>query len=242
MSQRSILFAVAALVLGLFIGFYTANRINRSEIESLRAKGTSANSASVNASDQSLTPEEIDQTVAQADKNSGDFKLQKNLGLALYRYGAMQKNADLIEKASKIIERANTLDPTDQDVLMGLANATFDLGFFRSDQEALTKARGLYEAAARSQPKNGEIQAEIGLTYYLQKPPDLAKASEAFARSVALEPTNKRALQYAVQTAVRSGDNKKADEYYARLKTLEPATPAFDEIKKAAESGSEMQQ
>ena len=227
-------YLISALVgLVAFVGgFLLANSLNRSETERLRSELEAAKSApgSESRSDVSLSEDEIQAKVVEAEGNPQNFQFQKGLGIALYRYGAMKQNASVIERAIPILERASRLDPKDADVLTALGNAHFDIGYFNKDNDALGRSRTAYEAALRARPDDVGLITDLGLTYYLRQPPDLERAAAEFERSLAKDPKHERTLQFYIQTLVKQNKNEKASEQLSKLREINPQNSSIGEL------------
>lgn len=237
-SKSYIIIALAALV-AFAGGFLLANTINRTEsdvlraeVESLKAaqKASNSNSESLN-----LSNEEIDAKIAEADQRPDDLQYQKALGVALYRYGAMKQDVSIIEKAIRLLDRANGLDANDGDILMALGNSHFDIAYFRKENPAFEKARGYYQKALTQKPNDGSLRTDLALTYFLQEPADLANAAKEFEESIIDDPKNERAMQYYVQTLVKQGDTAKAKLVLEKLRALNPQGRALPELTKLIE-------
>src|SRR5436190_14922353 len=99
MSAKTAWIIVIAALAGAAAGFILANSINRSELSNLRAENerlkTSAPAANSADAGADLSEEEINATIARADNNAGDFDTQRNVGVAIYRYGAMKQDEKL---------------------------------------------------------------------------------------------------------------------------------------------------
>ena len=147
-------YLISAIVgLVAFIGgFLLANSLNRSETERLRSEVEAAKNSSGSdpRSDASLSEDEIQAKIAEAEGNPQNFQFQKGLGVALYRYGAMKQNASVIERSIPILERANRLDPKDADVLTALGNAHFDIGYFNKDNDAFARLTHFLRSSAEN--------------------------------------------------------------------------------------------
>ena len=232
MSRISYTITAVIAVVGVAAGFLLANLLNRSELNSLRAENErikSAQSTAAQATEEvTLSNEEIDAKLREAEQNASNFAFQKSLGLGLYRYGAIKKDKDVIQKAIPVLERATTLDANDFDVLVGLGNAYFDIGFFGKDNPSFERSREFYTKALTKKPSDVEVRTDLGLTYFLQKPPDHAAAIVEFQRSLALDPKHEKTLQFVIQS-LRS-QNKDAAKYIEQLRTINPNNPTLNEI------------
>jgi len=227
-------YLISALVgVAAFVGgFQLANNLNRSETERLRSQLEAAKSSGGqdSKSDTSLSDDEINAKIAEAEDNAQNFPFQKGLGLALYRYGAMKQDASLIERSILILERANKLDPKDTDVLTGLGNAHFDIGYYKKDNEAFSRSRTFYETALKERPDDAELITDIALTYYLKQPSDLERAAVEFERSLAKNPKSEKTLRFYIQTLVKQNKHEKAGEQLAKLREINPQNSSIAEL------------
>jgi tetratricopeptide (TPR) repeat protein len=242
MRLSTIWLTLGGLFVGFVIGFLVASSINRSEINQLRSDAESARSAAKNSNSTSdsdaLSDEEIRDKIAEADRDPTNFAFQKNLGLALYRYGAIRNDTNVISESARLLERAAKLSPSDSDVVVGLGNAWFDLGYAKKDNASFSKAREWYQAALSKTPQDASVRTDIGMTYFLQDPPDDQKAVSEFKKALAIDPKNEKALQFIIQSLVRQGDKTSATSYLGKLRDAYPnndsINPLTDQIQQAA--------
>lgn len=235
MTNRFFWLSAAGVLLSFVGGFLLANSLNRTELNSLRAENERLKSAPANnqqSSDElTLTEDEINQKIAEADKNPGNFQFQKSLGLALYRYGSMKKDAAILDKAARLLERAAQLDPKDYDTTVGVGNAHFDSAYFGTDKSGFKTARLSYEEALKQRPSDVDVRTDLGLTYFLQEPPDDATAIAEFERSLRIDPKHEKTLQFMIQVLVRQGKADEARQYLARLADVNPKNEALGDFK-----------
>jgi tetratricopeptide (TPR) repeat protein len=234
MNGRTAVFVLIGALGGLVAGFLLANSINRNELSTLRAENDRYRSQGAQATGKDgkpeLTNEEINATIAKADQSPNDFDTQRNVGVAIYRYGAMKQDEKLIRQSVRILERAVSLRPADYDALLSLANASFDVGYFSKDNDALTSARNYYGKALAIKPDNVDIRTDLGLTYFLQTPPDLDSAAGEFKKSLEKDPKHEKTLQFMVQTLIKQGKTSEASEYLERLRTVNPKNTSIGEL------------
>ena len=234
MSAKTAWIIVIAALAGMAAGFILANSINRSELSDLRAENerlkTTTPATNSGEAKPDLSQDEINATIARADNNPGDFDTQRNVGVAIYRYGAMKQDEKVVRQAVKILERATKLQPDDYDVILSLGNAYFDVGYFSKDNEALANARTFYGKALAAKPDNPDIITDLGLTYFLQTPPDYENAVTEFKRSLDKNPKHEKTLQFMVQTLIKQNKSNEASEYLERLRTANPKNQAIGEL------------
>ncbi|MEJ7846729.1 MAG: hypothetical protein WKF92_01425 [Pyrinomonadaceae bacterium] len=215
-------------------GFLLANALNRGEIDQVKGENArlrlTQSEEKRDVSDITLSNEEIQKKINEADQNAGNFKFQKNLGLALYRYSAMKKDAEILSNAVRLLERANAIDSLDRDVHIGLGHAYFDHGYYNKDNKSFETAREFYSKALTKMPGDAEIRTELGLTYYLQEPPRMNLAVEQFEASLKIDSTHEKTLQFLVQSLVKQNEGERAKQYLDQLKKVNPDSEALPEL------------
>ena len=234
MERKYIWISLVAVALSFVGGFLLANSINRGEITILRGENerlkTTGQPDQGNGDDLTLSNQEIEQKLAEAEQNAGNFQYQRNLGLALYRYSAMKQDPELVDKAIPVLERANTLNSSDHDVIVGLANAYFDKGYLRKDNASFETSRTFYAKALAQKPNDKEVRTDLGLTYFLYQPPDYTAAADNFKQSLKIDPKHEKSLQFLIQALVKNGRNEEASKYFATLRSINPSNPTLQEF------------
>jgi tetratricopeptide (TPR) repeat protein len=237
MQKNTLMFVIVALAAGFAGGFWLANSLNRSAMNSggpIKASAPASNTALANSNrsqpNDDLTADEIKAKIAEADKNAGDFQYQKDLGVALYRYAATKEDVDLLNESTRILDRAMSLNPQDSDVLVADGNAHFDIGFAKKDAAQYKKARDVYTSALQVKPNDADVATDLGLTYFLQEPPDYVKAAAQMQKVVDANPTHTRSLQFLVRVLTKQNKLAEADKALAKLKSIDPNYDAIPEL------------
>ena len=234
MNGKTFLTAAGGVLIGLILGFILANSINRSELTTLRAENdrlkTERTATPSQDSATGLSEEEINSTLARADQNPNDFELQRNIGIAIYRYGAMRQDEKIIRQSVRVLERATSLRPNDFDITLTLANAHFDIGYFTKDNNALTRSRELYQKTLVAKPDNVDIRTDLGLTHFLLTPPDYKGAVDEFQKSLAKDPRHEKTLQFMVQALIKQNKSSEAAQYLEQLRTVNPRNESISEL------------
>lgn len=231
MNTKVVTAAVLGTIAGLIGGFLIANGLNRSTINELKAQSEQREPASANsnrsADGLNVSPDEIKAKIAEADGNPQNFGFQKNLGLALYRYATMKQDTALLLESTRLLERANSIDPKDNDVIVGLGNCNFDIGYFKKDKAAFEKARGFYNKALAAKPDDADVRTDLALTYFLDEPADLARTATELNLAVKSDPKKERALQFLTQTYMRQGNWDEASKTLEKLKSVNPKSESI---------------
>ena len=234
MKSSTLGFIVLALVAGFAGGFLLANKLNSSEIASLRAQTSQqpANTAAQSEpnADTTLTPAELKTKIAEADKNPGNLSYQKSLGISLYRYASMKQDNDLLAESIRILTRASSIDPKDFDVLVALGNAYFDTAFFKKDAAGFQTARDVYTKALAIKPDDADVRTDLGISYYVQEPAAYDKAATELQAVLTANPKHDRALQVLIQTYTKQGKIPEAEKALGKLKEISPNDPVITEL------------
>ena len=236
MDKNTVLIATITLLTGFIAGFLVANSVNRAEVNAIRstvaaAAAPTTGSSQAQGSDSTLSPDEIKSKISEADKNPTNFSFQKNLGIALYRYGAMTQDEGVIAESARILARAKSIDPKDLDVLVALGNAYFDLGFAKKDPQGFDKARAEYSSALAIRD-DADVRTDLGISYFVQDTPDLARSASELEKVIASNPRQDRAIQFLAQVYIKQNRLADADKMIARLKDASPGDPAIDDLSK----------
>ncbi len=245
MDKNTILYVIIALLVGFIGGFTLANYINRSETNRLpsqalqQASQTNSNTQRNNT----LSDNELKAKIAEADQNPTNFAFQKDLGIALYRYAAMQQDVGILVESQRILERANALNNRDFDVLVALGNSYFDIAFDKKDGAGFQKAREIYADALRVNSDDADIQTDIGISYYWQPSPDYNKAVAALEKVSVANPTHTRSMQYLARSYIKLGKFSDAEKVAAKIKSVNPNQEGLAELNSelAAAKGGQSQ-
>lgn len=224
MKKISIWVALGCTVAAFAGGFSFANYLNRGHMTGVQAPALAANQPAGNTNQQvTLTDEEIEQKLKEAESEPANFAFQKGLGLGLYRYGAVREDKSVIQKAIPVLERAKSLNPDDFDVLVGLGNANFDVGYFGKENLSLERARKYYSDALKKRPGDVEVRTDIGLSYFLMTPPDHSNAIAEFQKALSIDPKHEKSMGFLIQSLEASG--KDASKYREALRAINPQNP-----------------
>ncbi|HQZ98290.1 MAG TPA: tetratricopeptide repeat protein [Pyrinomonadaceae bacterium] len=231
MHKNTLAFVIVAAIGGFVAGFWLANSINRSAGTTTTSTAPAANSGATTASPETeLTDAEIKAKIAEADQSPGNLSFQRDLGISLYRYAAMKQNPELLGDAVRILERADSLKKDDFDILVALGNAHFDIGFFKKDVASFQRARDIYAKALAVRPGEPDVSTDLGISYFVQEPPDLDKAAAELERVSKGNPKHERSLQFLVQVYAKQKKVPQAEAAFAKLKAINPSSSALTEL------------
>lgn len=243
MEKKFLWISLVAIAASFAGGFFIANALNRNEMNSLRAENERLKSASAEspdtADDRTISNDELREKIAEADRSPDNFAYQKNLGLALYRYAAMKQDIDLLKESARILDRAAKLQKDDFDIVVGLGNAHFDIGYFGKNNDELQRSREFYRRALTMRPNDAEVLTELGMTFFLYDPPEDALAIDEFQKSLKSNPKHEKTLEFIIQSLLRLKRVSDAENYLAQLRSANPTneTAAALELKIAEAKG-----
>jgi tetratricopeptide (TPR) repeat protein len=248
-NSKALIIGAAGIVLGFVVGFYLANSLNRQEQEKLRAELTSlrAGGASKDGAAASpgrggaqtqaageeedsfptLTDEQLQKAVAQADAAPGDAALQRKVGQALYVYAWQKSKTSILPEVARILNRAHELDPKDSSTSMMAGDAHFLIARNGNDTKQLAAARKLYEAALEVKPDDAEARTKLGMTYFYDSPSDPQRAIREYRRALQADPRQEMSLQNLAGALIETGSFEEAAK---RLDELQKSNPSNREL------------
>lgn len=247
--------SLRTLVLGLFLGsvsgFILANTIHRNDVGAERQGprvqtkaqappfNQTANPEQSNNSraaiensenDNSLSPVELRQAIVKADENKDNHELQRNLGIALFKYAVLEQKTDLLPDAVRLLERADQKYLSkDRELFETLGNALFVLAR-QQEPEKMILARAAYQKAFQIEPKDAGLLVNIGLTYFYEEPSNPSAAIIQYKRALILQPLDEKALENLTRACLSLGQIAKARENLKRLQEINPQNKALDDL------------
>lgn len=235
MNPKFVGLSIFGIVISFIGGFMFANSLNRNDTARVRNVGVSETGntpeTGQNQNRTTLSSEEINSRIAEADQNPTNISFQKNLGLALYRYAGEKQDGDLLVEVARLLNRAYENDPKDYEVLISLGNCYFDAGLIKKNDEIFQKSRKYYTEALAIKPNDLDVIADIGLIYALSQPPDNAKAIVEFKKALGADPNHERSLQSIVQAYISQKNFTEAEKFLERLEKVNPQNVRLADLK-----------
>jgi tetratricopeptide (TPR) repeat protein len=236
-NKKNFLYGSVGLLVGLVFGFFAANwisigsgaRANRpnSAQTTPPAKG---NPSAADESNPELTEDEVREAIAAADKKPEDADLQRNLGLALYRYAGYTQDVKYLPEVVRFLKRASDADPKDRDLLVGLGNVHFDMGQ-HSDPTQFPAARSYYLRALELKSDDADVRTDLGLTYFFAKPSDPARAIVEYRKSLEIDPKHEATLQNLAAALIATREYAEAEKRIQELQTINSSNPAVPNLR-----------
>jgi len=224
--KDKLLHLVMGLFVGLLVGFFGANWMNKSAavatapVASAGADATGAphdhaeDGGAAAASSGAAMPE-VQAKLKAADDNPQDFDAQVAAANMFYRIN----NYD---RAILYLERARKLRPDDAQTSVYLANTLYDAGRYG-------EAKPLYEDAVKKMPNDVDVRTDLGSTYFNLK--DMDKAIETFRASLAIDPKHEKTLQNLIVVLLAKGDAAGAETAIGQLAAVSPQNPGLADFR-----------
>lgn len=230
MNKKALAISTIAVIVSFVGGFLLANSLNRKDLDALRAENAQLKNAQTQSGGATLGDEEIQQKIAEADRNPTDFDFQKKLAIGLYRYSGMKQDAKFLPDVIRLLKRANQINPQDYETIVALGNVYLDLGQINKDNAAIEQSREFYRKALSSKKTDADVQNDLGLTYFFATPPQIEKAIAEYEKALQMNPKHEKAVENLVRAHLSLGKSKEAEDFLSKLKQINPTSEALPEL------------
>jgi Flp pilus assembly protein TadD len=95
------------------------------------------------------------------------------------------------------------------------------------------KARSTYKKALDVKPGDADVSTDLGISYFVQDPPDYDRAASELQKVISANPKHDRAIQFLVQTYTKQGKVAEAEKTLTKLIDLNPSNPAITDLRTA---------
>lgn len=232
---------VLGLGLGLAIGFGFANLSHRfesqtqSQIIQLQPASPSKSpdpptTVQDDRSDSILSREELEQSIANADNHRSDKKLQRDLGLALFRYAQLEGDTDLLSDVVRLLDRASQEKSLqNKDLYQTLGDSLFILAK-KNDLKKILATRDAYKKALQLDSADADLLINIGLTFESQDPADYRMAIKQYNQALQLKQNYQKGLEFLARVLVKNREIAQAEIVAQKIKLLYPSSNALAEL------------
>ena len=216
MNRENILFAVVGLLFGYIVAFHLVVYVNQNQPVLRTAPGGAQTGlpqdhpplASNDVKDRQQLQSSADSAAREARQDPKNFDAQ-------VRAGSASLDAGQAEDAIDFFTKANQLQPGDFDTLVKLGNANFEA-------ERYDVAERWFNDALAKKPDAVDVRSDLGLTYFLRKPPQPERAVAEFRRALEYDPEHVPTLHNLTLVLAKTGDLDGAEATFARLEKLNP--------------------
>jgi tetratricopeptide (TPR) repeat protein len=213
MKSREILIGAVCLAIGLGVGFYAANSLNRVQTlaagSSTAAAATEFNSATVTVPASGMQAD-VTATLTAADSEPQNFAAQM-------KAGDMYAQIGRFEKAVEYYKRGVVINPANFQANVVLGNALFD-------SQQFEEAEAYYSKAVQINPKDANARTDLGTTFVERPRPNYDRAIDEFKKAREADPNHLPSLYYLGIATLRKGDRNGARKILADLEKAGPAS------------------
>lgn len=240
--DKSPLYGVIGLILGLVVGFIFTTNINETTPtkanigkgavgpvkgdEKLPEGHPAVDNEGNGAPDAATIETQAKQAIEAGQLKPDDYETQIKVGT--YLYGQTHK----LEEAKTYLLKANQLKPEEAEPMIQLGNVYFDLSQETNKPALMVEATQWYEKALKIKPNDINLLTDTGLSYKLREKPEFNKAIEYFDKALAKDPQQSAALYNKTLALIGLKDIKAADETFKLFQDSIPADKKaeFDQL------------
>ena len=212
MNKNSVIFGVLGIFVGLAIGFFGANALNRKTATDKQNTSAAAPLTNPQSPQTGTNPAgmlaDVQATLDKAKSEPENFDAQQ-------KAGEMYSKIRRFDTALEFYEKAQKIKPNDFSANSALGNAYFDLKQYE-------KAQTAYANALEINPKDVAVRTDYGLTFYLHEPGDTDRAISEYRKSLKIDSNHELTLQNLIVALNEKGQNEEAAKALATLKGVNP--------------------
>jgi len=235
---KNILYSIAGVLLGFFMGFFIANFGGRQRLA--ENMGTASNDSSSarpldpgqggqlppghpNINDSGAggadasSSAQAQAAMDEADRNPKDFTAQIRAAAIFFQLGSM-------DKAELYLNRSLALKPDDPDALTGMGQTKYDMGDYAT-------AATYFEKVLAKNPNDADLRTDLGNAYAKRQPPDYTRAITEYRKALEIDPKNEQALEKLADASLQKGDKGAARDAVDKLATVNPSNPALSSLR-----------
>ncbi len=212
MNKNSIFIGIGGLIIGMIIGFFGANNLNKS-VESESKSVVNPALPQVNnvvVRDQHSTSgammPEIAQTLDKAQNEPNNFEAQ-------IQAGDLYLKIQNFTKALEFYETANKLKPDNYEIIVKLGNVYFDSQQYETAETWYAKALGI-------KPNDVGVRTDYGITFLERNDP--ARAIQEFQTSLKTDAKHEPTLYNLGIAYIKTGDSEQAKNIARQLEQINP--------------------
>ena len=226
--RGKLFYGVGGLLIGLALGFFVANSLNRDG--AVTASSVSMSTSGPRATGNTNQPgamQDVAETLQRAETEPENF-------VAQMKAGDMYAQIGRFDKAIEFYTKGINLNPQNASANIVLANAYFDTQKFE-------EAEKFYAKALEIDPKNVNARTDLGATFVERPAPDYDRAIAEFRRALDLDPKSGPALYYLAIAQFRNGDRIEAEKTLAELEKNDPQSELVSRLRQNLKVGQPTQ-
>lgn len=225
--QKNILFGIGGLLIGLSIGFFVANSINRSAVSpqtvaqnqpSVPSAAQAIPSAQTNANGGAVLPD-VAETLDKAKSDPNSFEAQMKAGDLYAQIGRFDQAIPFYEAGVK-------LKPNDFQANVVLGNSYFDAKQFEN-------AEKYYAQALEINPQDINARTDLGTTFVERADPNYERAIKEFQSALKVNPKHEPTLYNLGVAYARQGQAENAQKVVTQLEEANPNSQLITKLRQA---------
>lgn len=215
--KNPVVVGILGLIIGLVVGFFGANTLNRSNIAPQPSgantgptlPGTQLPAGGPQQPGGGMMPD-VAEAIEKAKNEPDNIEAQTKVG---DMYSRIQR----FDKAAEFYERAANIKPEDFDVVIRAAGNFFEARQFEN-------AAKYYEKALQIKPGDIDARTDLGATYLERQSPDIDRGIQEFQKSLEIDPKHEPTLFNLAVAYNKKGDKESFQSTLARLEAVNPAS------------------
>ncbi|MBA3335373.1 MAG: tetratricopeptide repeat protein [Pyrinomonadaceae bacterium] len=218
--QKNILYGVCGLIIGLLVGFFFANSVNKSATAQIDSSPNSPNVPSalqqipnITVKEQPVQPKggmlpQIAETLELAEKEPNNFEVQN-------KAGDMYAKIERFDKALEYWEKANKINADDYQIIVKIGNTYFDIKEFE-------KAEKWYLQALEKKSDDVNVRTDLGITFVERANPDLDRAIKEFQNSLKSDPKHEPTLYNLAVAFYKKNNTEEVQKILTQIESINP--------------------
>lgn len=223
--QKNLFFGVVGVLIGLVVGFFAANSLNRGSTPEQTASANVAPPSAEVAPGGMLA--DVNETLAKAEAEPQNFAVQM-------KTGDMYAQIGRFDQAVEFYKRGLVINPGNFQANVVLANALFD-------SQKFEEAEGYYAKALQINPNDVNARTDLGTTFVERPNPDYDRAITEFQTALKIETNHEPTLYYLGIAYFRKGEKEKADQALAELEKANPSSQLIGKLRQNFEAAATIQ-
>jgi Flp pilus assembly protein TadD len=226
MNKNSLITGVLGIVIGLIIGFFIANSLNKNALNSSQSvtESIAGNAGqSLNQADQGQP--RSGEMVADVQLALDKAKNEPENYRAQIDAGKMYQKIQNFDQALPYFQKAQKLKPEAFEANALLGNAFLDVRQYEN-------AETYYGKALEINPKDVTIRSDLASTYVQRTNPDYEKALSEFEKALEIDPNHEPTIYNIAIAYLRRGDKENAQKSLEKLKQTNPKSDLIANLEK----------
>lgn len=220
LNKNTVVFGIVGLLIGLAIGFFAANYVNRNTSFSQQASQNTTNLPAINIKEHgpSVMMPDVRQVLEIARNEPNNFDAQIRAGEMYYKIQRFDKALNYYIKAQKI-------KPSDLQANIKLAGIYYEMKNY-------IDAATYFMKALEIDPKNTDVRSDLGLTFYLREPSDNERAIREYRKSLDIDPNHEPSLQNLSVVLKKMNAEEELNKTLSQLKKVNPKNIILEKYEK----------